>query len=163
MNSKNNYFLSDEEEVNFINQKFDGINGGKIHIYSNCINFLANIRFFIFIMAFVTFLFIFIDWFRLDSVSNIPVRLGAISIFILSGIIFNKNRILSILLSTLPLIYLVYLLSTDLSFFNVRFAGLTIAYIIVTLCGIHYHSKARRLEKEIKDSLLENQLVGDNI
>ena len=73
--------------------------------------------------------------------------------FLVSGFLFNKSRIFSIVIATIPMLLLII---GNFSILGIAYFG---AILLLILSGVYYNYKVKKLERELSQNLLENQLI----
>lgn len=84
------------------------------------------------------------------------------SIFlILSGLQFNKFRIVALVLALLPIGLINLINLNQVGDIGTRRAGFILAIFIFVAMGFIYHFRTQQLRRELEANLLENQLIED--
>jgi len=152
-------WLGKKEELEYAERRFEGKLGAKSWKYSQQIDKLAQIRFFIFLMSILVFFPVLTTY--LAQGYHFPMelfveRLIFSVVLVIGGLLFNKYRIAAILIASLPLILIqiAYVMNGSAAVFNA-------AFLIFILSGLYFQFQAKKLRKELDRSLLENQLIDD--
>ena len=154
-------WLGKKEELEFRKQKFRGKNAGKIFQYSNHVDGLIRTR--VIILAMVLFVFYpvlrnYVGTGQFHSAFFFE-RLIFSAMFLIAGLLFNKFRILSIVLAALPALVIAATYLLIPGNFHLYKIAYSIAILLLILSGLYYNSKVKKLEKELNQLLLENQLI----
>ncbi len=128
---------------------------GRLWKYEQAIDKLIAIRVVIFGMSLFVFYPMFTNYFFYDVFDvNLLVTLSLCSVFlIISGLLYNRNRVLAIFLALIPIGFMLFnLLVLQVEFFTktICFYG---AVFITLFVGFWIDFKAQKLRKEILDEL----------
>lgn len=157
-------WLGKKDELAFAKQEFRGKLAGKSWKYEQNLDGLVRTRLIIFFMSIfilypVLSNYVFHGVFSGDLLFE---RLIFSVILIFSGLIFNKFRIVSIILGMIPimLILIIYLLIPGQ--FGVWRFGFMGAILCLIGAGFYHNKNIKQLRKELEATLLENQLIDSN-
>ena len=158
-----------KEETDLLDREFRGKLAGKSWKYEQQLDGLVRTRMVIFAMSLLVFHPILMNYLYHDFFSQdlLIERIAFSGLYLLAGALFNKFRILSIVIALIPsvLIFLTYLIIEGQ--FDIRKLGFTGAILLLILTGIYHHFKSTQLGDELRAQLLENQIMdagnGKNI
>ncbi len=159
-----------KDEVGFIrNNEFRGKKAGLAWKYNNHLNGLARTRFIIFVMVILILYPAIVNYLypsAINSLHDIPdpkimlYERGVYSIiFLLSGLIFNRFRIVAILLASVPLILAIItyvLLSDGFGFTNMLYL---IAVLLIINVGFYNNYMIHKLREQLEHDFIEQHLV----
>ena len=150
-----------KEEIEFEKKKFRGKLAGKSFKYSTNIDGLVRTRCMIFIMGFLALYPVFTNYAIHDvfQMNFLTERIIFASIIILSGVLFNKFRIFSIIMAVIPLLIITSTYFLVPGQFDLRTIAFMIASIVVILIGIYNHSQAKKIKIELENSGIESHLI----
>lgn len=154
-------WLGKKEELEFRKLKFNDERAGKIYLYSNYVDGLIRTRAIILIMS-VLVLFPSLISLLISNALDFELLLGRIisgTMFLISGIFFNKYRIPSIILGIIPVLFLIATFLFIPSQFNLKMTVYAGAILFLISSGFYYNFKVKKLQKELELGLLENQLI----
>ena len=154
-------WLGKKEELEFQKIKFSGKAAGTSWKYSQSVDGLIITRAVIFAMALLVFYpilsnYLFHDVFLADLLIE---RLVFSFIFIIAGVLFNRYRVLSIVLATLPILLMLITHVFLVEHINIYSIGFVVAVLFLVLRGLHYNKRVKQLREELEGQMLENQLV----
>lgn len=151
-------WLGKKEEVEFGKYKFRGKLAGKAWKYTQSLDGLIRTRIIILSMSVLVFWPIAINYFvhGLFIQELLIERLVYAAMFILSGFLFNKFRIASIIIACVPTLLI---LANYLIAFDYRKVGFFGAILFLILAGVYYHIQLKKWRKELEPHLLENHMI----
>jgi len=154
-------WLGKKEELEFGKLKFRGKNAGKIYQYSNHVDGLIRARVIIFAMTILAFYPVLINYLGTGQLQKefFFERLIFSVMFLISGLIFNKYRILSVFLAAIPMALILATYLFVAGQFNIYRIAYSAAILLFILSVLYYNFNVKKLEKELGNSLLENQLI----
>lgn len=157
-------WLGKKEELEFRKLKFRDKNAGKIYQYSNHVDGLIRTRAIIFAMVLLAFYPVLMNYLGTNKLHTgfFYERIIYSAMFLISGLLFNKFRILSIILATIPMLMIVASYLLIAGNFNISRIAYSTAVLLFILSGFYYNYKVKKLEKELSQNLLENQLIERN-
>ena len=148
-------WLGKADEIEFEKNKFKGTLAGKAWKYSRNLDGLIRVRAVIFIMAILVYFPVITNYFIHDFFS--PELLFERFIYsvmlITAGVMFNRFRVLTIVVATIPLALILLNYVMIAGQFDNRKVAFTIAIIVLILSGIFHHFKLLKLRKELEANL----------
>lgn len=151
-------WLGKAEEIEFGEHKFRGKLAGKAWKYSQSLNGVIRTRALIFLMVISVFHPILTSYFHFDffSMELLIERVIFSIIFLSAGFLFNKFRVISIVVSAIVLILILmgYVISETFNFRSIGFLGAVLFFILL---GLYQHFKLLRIKKELEMQMIVNQ------
>ncbi len=153
-------WLALKDEIEFEQRKFKGKLAGKANKYSQHLDGIIRTRIMIFAMSMLIFHSVLTNYLLHDSFEmEFLIERSIFSmIFMVCGILFNKARIVTIIISSLPLLLIIISYFFDNQFSGRPFAFMT-GITIVLLSGVYHQIQLKKLKKELENSLIENSLL----
>lgn len=156
-------WLGKKEELEFREKKFSGKSAGKAWKYAQALDVIIRTRAIIFLLPLVLFYPVIISLFFLDifSFELFIERLVLSLFFIVAGLLYNKYRIVSIIIASFPLVLLIisYLfMSQRLPFYKLTF---TVAILFLLLQGALKHLESLKIKKELDEYLDDDLFLGN--
>ena len=153
-------WLGKEDEVRFSEQKFRGKESGMIYRYGKQIDGLIRCRAVIFILAFWNLYPAVVGKLQnYPGATELLIERGIFAIlFIASALLFNKSRILALIIAILPasIIILENVIGTNqINLYGIAFS---FAAMLLILSGFYHHFKAKQIRKELMARQLENEI-----
>lgn len=154
-------FLGKKQELEFRKRKFSGKAAGKIYQYSDTVDSLIRTRAIILAMVLLALYPVVVYYFATGEFQGnfMMSRLIYSLFFLVAGLIFNKLRLLSVLIAAVPAALIIIENLFFLQPFSFYRTGFAIAIFGLILSGLFYNYKVIKLEKELRNILLENQLI----
>jgi len=144
-------YLLKPEELEQSRKKYKGKLAGVRHRYTTALDGLVRVRIMIFGMALLVFYSPILQYIIRDTfIEDLWLERGIFSIiFLISGLIFNSIRYLSLVLAIIPFI-LMSLVGMSVYFWVI---------FILILSGFYYQITAKKYKTELNASAIENQLI----
>ena len=154
-------WLLKSEEVNFEKKRFRGKLAGKAYKYSRHIDGLIRTRIIIFAMSVLVLYpvlanYLFHDLFDLYFLIE---RIVFAVLLLIAGLLFNKVRVLSIIIAVIPLIIITTTYILIPGQFNFRVVAFMIAIILIILVGIYHNFQSKRIKRDLENTYVENHLI----
>lgn len=151
-------WLAKTEEIEFEKTKFHGKLAGKAWKYSRNLSGLIRTRAIIFLMAILVFFPVLTNYLFHDIFyPELLIERAIYSvIFITSGILFNKLRILSIILASLPIILILTTYLLILKQFDYKVIGFLAAILFLILSGIYHNYRLKIIKRELDNSFKDS-------
>ncbi len=151
-------WLLRKEEIEFEKKKFKGILAGKAYKYSRNIDGLIRTRILIFAMSLIVFYPVLTNYLFHEylDIQFFIERIVFCAILVTSGLLFNKYRVLSIILAVIPVLiisstYLIYP-----GTFHIRTGAFMLAIAMVILIGIYHDFQCKKIKRELEAAVNEN-------
>ena len=145
-------WLLTNEEIEFEKQKFKGKLAGKAYKYSLNIDGLIRTRILIFAMSILVLYRVLANYlfYEIFDIQFLIERIIFGVIILIGGLIFNKFRILSIIIAVVPLIIITgtYLLIPGQ--FHLRTVAFMVAMIFLILSGTYNHIQAKNIKNQLE-------------
>lgn len=154
-------WLVRKEELEFKKIKFRGKLAGQAYKYSRNIDGLIRTRIIIFAMSLLVLYRVFANYLFHDyfDMQFLLERLIFSGLILAGGLLFNKFRIISILLAVIPLMLITSSYLLDPSQSHLRIVVFMIGIISIILSGIYHNVQSKKIKKNLEKTLLENQLI----
>lgn len=151
------------DEVAFEEKKFKGKLAGKAYKYAKHIDGLIRVRMAIFIMAILVLYpvlshYVFYEIFDFNFLLE---RLIFSGILIAMGLLFNKIRMIAIVIAVLPLLLILYTYLVIPGQLPIRTILFMLIIILFILSGIYHHLQLKKTRSELEATLIENHLIEE--
>ncbi len=153
-------FLLREDEIETNRKKYVGKMAGRAWKYSQNIDGLIRTRIIIFLSA----IYILVPIIIILATSGEFPATFAIERFILAliiiagGLLFNKARILGIIIASLPLILIALFQLFSPGGFDIRLVGILMGLSLLILSGIFHNYRTKKLRSELEHTEIINSL-----
>jgi len=154
-------WLGAKEELDFAKQKFRGKLAGKMARYRTSLESIIRVRFMIFIMALLVFSPIVTNYFLHDVFSKelFYERIVFSVALLAAGLIYNKNRVIAIIIASIPILLIIYTYVFIPGNFDIKTVGFMMAILVFILRGLFHHFRLIKMKKELHSFLIENSLI----
>lgn len=160
----NHTWLGKKDEIEFTKIKFSGKLGGKAFKYADHIEKIIMVRTLIFAMSILVFYPVIINYLFHDffSVELFIERAIFSLMLIVAGLIYNKYRIVSIIIAIIPIVLILLTMLMHIEEANMKSLAFYTAILLFIFSGIYYHLQAKKIRKELEQALSENPLTDES-
>lgn len=150
-------WLARADELELEKKNFRGKLAGKSWKYAQNLRALIRTRAIILLMSVIVYYpiiseFAYHSQFRIDLLKE---RFIYSILFLISGLLFNKFRIISLLLAAILLIHMVHSYIVSPNDFDLRQIADATATLLIVLIGIYHHIQLLKLKRILEESSIE--------
>lgn len=147
-------WLLRQEEIDFTKRKYKGQLAGQAYKYAMNIDGLIRTRILIFLMSVLVLYRVLANYLfhEVFDINFLVERIVFAVIILTGGLLFNKYRVFSIILASVPLLLITCTYLFIPAMFHLRTFGFMLGITLMILFGIYNHFQAKKIKRQLEDS-----------